>query len=90
MIDADARPRLASGVRLRQDPVRGGHNLLAPEHVLRVNASSAAILKLCDGAHRVRDIADALAAAHRADRGRVERDVLALLADLSSRRMVET
>lgn len=44
MIAADAKPKLARGVRVQADRVRGGFNLLAPEHVLRVNASSAAIL----------------------------------------------
>lgn len=86
----DARPRLASGVRLRADRVRGGFNLLAPEHVLRVNASSAAILHLCDGTRRIGDIAGLLADEYKVERVRIERDVFALIADLASRRMVET
>jgi coenzyme PQQ biosynthesis protein PqqD len=90
MICLDARPRLASGVRLRADRVRGGFNLLAPEHVLRINASSAAILNLCDGTRRIGDIAGLLADEYEVERVRIERDVLALIADLASRRMVET
>jgi pyrroloquinoline quinone biosynthesis protein D len=90
MIGTDVRPKLSSGVRLSEDRVRGGFNLLAPEHVLRVNASSAAILNLCDGVRRVGDIADLLAAEYEVDRSRIERDTIALIKDLSSRRMVET
>ncbi|MDP3411183.1 pyrroloquinoline quinone biosynthesis peptide chaperone PqqD [Bosea sp. (in: a-proteobacteria)] len=90
MICLDARPMLASGVRLRADRVRGGFNLLAPEHVLRINASSAAILNLCDGTRRIGDIAGLLADEYEVERVRIERDVLALIADLASRRMVET
>ena len=90
MIGADATPRLAQGVRVQADRVRGGFNLLAPEHVLRVNASSAAILNLCDGQRSLRQIVDGLAAEYEIDRSRIERETIALLDDLISRRMVET
>lgn len=90
MIGRDSRPRLAKGVRLREDRVRGGHNLLAPEHVLRVNSSSAAILALCDGSRGVEEIAEILASTHRGERERIAQDVRALLADLVARRLVET
>lgn len=90
MIGPEARPRLAKGVRLREDRVRGGHNLLAPEHVLRVNASSAAILALCDGARGVDEIAEILASTYQGERERIAQDVRALLADLVARRLVET
>ena len=90
MIGADATPRLARGVRVQADRVRGGFNLLAPEHVLRVNASSAAILNLCDGQRSLRQIVDGLAAEYKIDRSQIERETIALLDDLISRRMVET
>lgn len=89
MTGAEAIPRLATGVRLREDRVRGGHHLLAPEHVLRVNASTAAILALCDGQRSLREIVDHLARDYAADRARIERDTLALIDDLATRRMVE-
>jgi pyrroloquinoline quinone biosynthesis protein D len=89
MIGPDSRPRLARGVRVQADRVRGGYNLLAPEHVLRVNASSAAILHLCDGQRSLQDIVDRLADDYAVDRGRIERETSALLDDLVARRMVE-
>ncbi|KPF67626.1 hypothetical protein IP69_13100 [Bosea sp. AAP35] len=89
MITADSRPKLARGVRLQIDRVRGGFNLLAPEHVLRVNASSAAILELCDGQRSLADIVDVLASRYAVDRGRIEREASALIDDLVTRRLVE-
>ena len=88
MIARDARPRLAKGVRLREDPVRGGFNLLAPERVLRANASSVAVIALCDGAHTIGEIVDALCGQYRADRERIERDTFALLDALVEKRMI--
>ncbi|MDP3320454.1 MAG: pyrroloquinoline quinone biosynthesis peptide chaperone PqqD [Bosea sp. (in: a-proteobacteria)] len=89
MTVAGLRPRLAAGVRIREDRVRGGHNLLAPEHVLRINASSAAILALCDGQRSLREIVDHLARDYAADRTRIECDVIALIDDLASRGLVD-
>jgi pyrroloquinoline quinone biosynthesis protein D len=76
-------------VRIQADRVRGGFNLLAPEHVLRINTSSAAILNLCDGLRSVREIVDHLAQEYEVDRDRIERETSALLEDLVARRMVE-
>jgi pyrroloquinoline quinone biosynthesis protein D len=89
MIGADATPRLAKGVRVQADRVRGGFNVLAPEHVLRVNVSSAAILNLCDGHRSLNEIVDRLAAEYEIDRSRIERETIALLDDLVGRRMLE-
>lgn len=89
MIGAESIPRLATGVRLREDRIRGGHNLLAPEHVLRVNASTAAVLALCDGRRCLREIVDQLSRDYAADRERIERDTIALIDDLTTRRLVE-
>jgi pyrroloquinoline quinone biosynthesis protein D len=87
-IDPAARPRLASGVKLREDPARGGWVLLAPERVLATNAVAAEILKLCDGERSVATLVDDLAALFAADRARIAADVQALLADLAAKRVV--
>jgi pyrroloquinoline quinone biosynthesis protein D len=50
-------PRLADGARLRYDDVREEHLLLVPEGAVRLNATAAAVLELCDGARSVEDIA---------------------------------
>lgn len=46
---AGTRPRIRAGARLRYDETREADLLLAPEVVVRLNASAAAILRLCDG-----------------------------------------
>ena len=55
-VDASARPRLAPHVRLSFNAARGEYALLSPETILSVNATGAAIVKLCDDAHTIADI----------------------------------
>ena len=88
-IDPAARPRLARGVRLREDSTRGGFVLLAPERVLTANATALEILRRCDGERTLEAIVDDLAQIFPADRARIAADVAALLADLAGKRMVE-
>jgi pyrroloquinoline quinone biosynthesis protein D len=54
------RPRLVDGARLRYDDVRGEHLLLIPEGVVRLNATAAQVLELCDGERSLEEIAAAL------------------------------
>ncbi|HET7502820.1 MAG TPA: PqqD family peptide modification chaperone [Kofleriaceae bacterium] len=78
---ADSRPQLARKARLRTDRLTGETLLLYPEHGLVLNASAAAILRLCDG----RSAGD-IAAELDAPLG----DVLELLTTLSDRGLVTT
>ncbi len=54
------RPRLATGARLQYDDVREEHQLLVPEGVVRLNATAAEVLELCDGERSLDDIVGAL------------------------------
>ena len=54
------RPRLATGARLRYDEVREEHLLLIPEGAVRLNATAAEVLELCDGERLLDDIVGAL------------------------------
>ena len=54
------RPRLVTGARLRYDEVREEHLLLIPEGAVRLNASAAEVLELCDGERSLDDIVGAL------------------------------
>jgi pyrroloquinoline quinone biosynthesis protein D len=56
------RPRLATGARLRYDEVREEHVLLVPEGAVRLNASGAEVLELCDGERLLDEIVGVLAA----------------------------
>jgi pyrroloquinoline quinone biosynthesis protein D len=54
------RPRLVDGARLQYDDVREEHLLLVPEGAVRLNATAAEVLALCDGGRSVDEIAAAL------------------------------
>ena len=56
------RPRLATGARLQYDEVREEHLLLIPEGVVRLNASAAEVLELCDGERSLDEVVGALSA----------------------------
>jgi len=88
-IALSARPRLPRGVRLSRDQARGGFVLLAPERVVRADPVAAAVLERCDGARTLSEIVDDLCASYRGERGRIEADVRALLANLAAKKMIE-
>jgi coenzyme PQQ biosynthesis protein PqqD len=48
------------GARLQYDDVRDEHMLLIPEGAVRLNATAAQVLELCDGERSDDDIAAAL------------------------------
>lgn len=72
-------PRLPLGAVLRRDEVRNADLLLLPERVVKLNGSSAAILRLCDGRRSVGEIVAALEDQFRASG--LEGDVIEFLAE---------
>ena len=80
------RPRLVTGARLRYDEVREEHLLLIPEGAVRLNATAAEVLGLCDGERSLDDIADALSA--RYEGADVRDDVLELVDAMAQRGLV--
>ena len=88
-IEETRRPRLARGVRLKEDKARGGYVLLAPERVLNANPTAVEVLSLCDGERTVAEVIDALAEKFSAERARIAADVASLLHELATKRMVE-
>jgi PqqA peptide cyclase len=84
------KPRLARGVRVRPDPRDGAPVLLSPERGLRLGASAAAVVELCDGTRDLDQIVSLLTNRFpSAERERIDRDVRALLVDLRARGLVE-
>jgi pyrroloquinoline quinone biosynthesis protein D len=76
------RPRLTTGARLQYDDVREEHQLLIPEGVVRLNATAAEVLELCDGERSLDDIVAALAARYDgADLGDDVRGLVQAMAD---------
>ena len=82
-------PRLPRGVRMRFDPVRKAHVLLAPERAFDLDETAAMVLALVDGDRSIKGIADELAAKFDADRAVIEADVLEMLTELVGKRVVE-
>lgn len=80
------RPRLMTGARLRYDDVREEHFLLIPEGVVRLNASAAEVLALCDGERSLDDVVGALSA--RYEGADVRADVLELVDAMVQRGLV--
>jgi pyrroloquinoline quinone biosynthesis protein D len=79
-------PRLVTGARLQYDDVREEHVLLVPEGAVRLNATAAAVLELCDGERSLDDIVGALAA--RYDGAELGNDVRELVNALASKGLV--
>jgi pyrroloquinoline quinone biosynthesis protein D len=80
------RPRLATGARLRYDEVREEHVLLVPEGAVRLNATAAEVLELCDGERSLDDIVGALSA--RYDGADLRDDVHELVDAMAQRGLV--
>ncbi len=88
VIGENAVPRLAPGVRLREDAARGSWVLLAPERLLMPDEHALAVLRRVDGVRSVGAIADDLAAAYGAARDVVAADVAELLQDLAAKGLI--
>ena len=81
-------PRLAPGMRLREDKSRGQWVVLGPERMFVPDAVALEVLRLLDGARSIDAMADDLASRYAAPRGEILADVLALLEDLRGRGVV--
>jgi pyrroloquinoline quinone biosynthesis protein D len=80
------RPRLAPGVRLRWEGSDGEYLLLSSESELRLNETAALVLALCDGVRTVDELVGELGTRFPGEpEGRVKREALDLLANLTSR-----
>ncbi len=89
-IGLTSRPRLPRGVKLRRDDVRGRWTLLAPERIFEVDATAAAVLELCDGERDIAAIVADLARRYNAPEAVIEKDVVAMLGDLETKRVLQT
>lgn len=84
-----AVPRLARGMRLRQDAARDDRwVVLGPERMFVPDAIALEVLRLVDGTRSVASIVDDLAARFDAPRGEILADVASLLEDLAAKGVV--
>jgi len=79
------RVRLAPGVMLRHDRLRGQWMLMAPERLLVLDDLALAVVRACTGGDAVDAAIDRLAAEYDAPRGEIAADVLELLTDLRNK-----
>jgi pyrroloquinoline quinone biosynthesis protein D len=84
-MDEAAVPCFPPGVRLREDAVRGGWVVLAPERLFMPDEHALAVLQLVDGMRSVRAIVDTLAGRYDAPRALIAGDVAAMLQDLAAK-----
>lgn len=89
MVDAATRPRMPRHIKLRHDTGRGRWIILAPERVFNPDDIAVEVLKLCDGARSVEDIAEALSAEYQAPLEVIRADILVLLQDLADKGVVK-
>ena len=84
-------PRLARGVKLREDAARGGRwVVMAPERMFVPDETALEVLRLIDGARSVDAIVDDLAARYAAPRDEIAADVVEMLRDLADKGAVAT
>ncbi len=84
-----SRPVMPPHVKMRHDAGRGRWIILAPERVFDPDAIAVEILKLCDGARTVGEIAGLLAKEYNAPAQEIEVDVIAMLQDLADKGVVK-
>ena len=70
--------------------MRGRWTLLAPERIFEIDVTAATVLELCDGERDLAAIVAELAERYTAPRAVIEKDVVAMLADLKAKRVLET
>lgn len=81
----DAQPALPKHIKMRHDAGRGRWVLLAPERVFEPDDTAVEILKLCDGARTVHDIAIQLAKVYNAPLADIEGDIIQMVQDLADK-----
>jgi len=86
---AYVKPKLAAKAKLRHDRVANKMMLLYPEKGLVLNATAADTVQLCTGERTVREIVGELTAKYNQDSAIIEREVIALLASLAERGLVQ-
>lgn len=89
VIDGDTVARLARGVKLREDPVRGQTVLLAPERALALDEIAVAIVKALDGVKTLDIIAAEFSEMFGAPKDDILADMIAFIREFSNRRMLE-
>jgi len=89
VISAASKPAMPPHIKMRHDAGRDRWIILAPERVFDPDEIAVEVLKLCDGARTVGDIADHLAKEYNAPREDIEADIITMLQDLADKGVVK-
>jgi pyrroloquinoline quinone biosynthesis protein D len=87
-MDDQSHPKLARGVRLRNDPISGEPVLLFPEGVLPVDETMHDILRRCNGDFTLASIIRELAEEYDVDPQTVRQDVSECLTQLREQMLI--
>lgn len=88
-IDPGRAPRFLPGCRLQHDRARCQWVILAPERVIELDEIAHAIVQRCDSQRSIDTIVTELAGEFDAGVDQVRDDVLALIDDLVSKRVLQ-
>ena len=88
MIAAGSVPRLARGMRLREDAARGRWVVLGPERMFVPDETALEVLRLLDGSRSVAAIVAGLADRYDAPQEEIMADVIAMLEELAEKGVV--
>ena len=88
IVTAATRPALPPHIKLLHDAGRGKWLVLAPERIFEPDEVAVAVLRLCDGARSVDDIAGELAKEYNAAKQEIIADIVAMLQDLADKGVV--
>jgi pyrroloquinoline quinone biosynthesis protein D len=85
----ELKPKLAAKTKLRLDQKTGKYILLYPEKGLLLNATGAAILRLCTGEQTLSAIIATLAQAFESDTEKMQTEVLSFVQGLLDRGLLQ-
>jgi coenzyme PQQ biosynthesis protein PqqD len=89
LLELSQKPKLAPKAKLRLDAKTGKYILLYPEKGLLLNATGAAILKLCTGDHTLSQIITRLASEFQSEPAALEPEVLTFVQGLPDRGLLQ-
>jgi pyrroloquinoline quinone biosynthesis protein D len=83
-----SKPALPPHIKFRHDAGRGRWHVLAPERVFEPDPIAIEILKRCDGANSVDQIASELAKEYNAPLQEILADIISMLQELSDKGVI--
>jgi len=89
MVVPESKPGLPPHIKLRHDAGRGRWHVLAPERVFEPDPIAVEILKHCDGATTVQEIATVLAKEYNAPLQEILADTISMLQELSDKGVIK-